>query len=54
MMKTPLYRDPIYDGAADPVVIWNREAKEWWKIYANRRAMAEESGCRVVKEYKRK
>ena len=27
-MKMPLYRDPIYDGAADPVVIWNREAKE--------------------------
>ena len=41
-MKTPLYRDPIYDGAADPVVIWNREAKEWWMIYTNRRATAED------------
>jgi len=20
----PLFRDPIYDGAADPTVIWNR------------------------------
>jgi hypothetical protein len=20
----PLYRDPVHDGAADPVVIWNR------------------------------
>ena len=19
----PLFRDPVYDGAADPVVIWN-------------------------------
>ncbi|WP_235549441.1 glycosyl hydrolase [Paenibacillus sp. Root444D2] len=42
MMKTPLYRDPIYDGAADPVVIWNREAKEWWMIYTNRRATVED------------
>ena len=41
-MKTPLYRDPIYDGAADPVVIWNREAKEWWMIYTNRRATVED------------
>lgn len=23
----PLYRDPIYDGAADPVVIWNKKEK---------------------------
>lgn len=40
-MKAPLFRDPIYDGAADPVVIWNREAQEWWIIYTNRRATAE-------------
>jgi sucrose-6-phosphate hydrolase SacC (GH32 family) len=40
--KAPLYRDPIYDGAADPVVIWNREAKEWWMLYTNRRATAED------------
>ena len=43
-MKSPLYRDPIYDGAADPVVIWNREAKEWWMIYTNRRATTEDRG----------
>ena len=41
-MKTPLYRDPIYDGAADPVVIWNREAKEWWIIYTKPRATVED------------
>ena len=23
----PLYRDPIYDGAADPVIIYNRPKK---------------------------
>jgi hypothetical protein len=40
-MKSPLFRDPIYDGAADPVVIWNRQTKEWWMIYTNRRATVE-------------
>ncbi|CAM3231370.1 glycosyl hydrolase [Paenibacillus lupini] len=40
-MKAPLFRDPIFDGAADPVVVWNREAQEWWMIYTNRRATAE-------------
>jgi len=34
----PLFRDPIYDGAADPVVIWNRQEKAWWMLYTNRRA----------------
>jgi hypothetical protein len=23
----PLFRDPVTDGAADPVLIWNREEK---------------------------
>ena len=34
----PLYRDPVYDGAADPVVIWNPKVKKWWMFYTNRRA----------------
>lgn len=34
----PLYTDPVHDGAADPVVIWNRHKKEWWMFYTNRRA----------------
>jgi|GEM_PF-327545 len=34
----PLFRDPVYDGAADPVVIWNRAAKKWFMFYTNRRA----------------
>ena len=42
--KAPLFRDPIYDGAADPVVIWNREKEEWWLFYTNRRAFAPNTG----------
>src|ERR1700759_3726688 len=34
----PLFRDPIYDGAADPVVVYNREKKQWWMFYTQRRA----------------
>jgi hypothetical protein len=34
----PLFRDPVYDGAADPVVFWNRFEKEWWMFYTQRRA----------------
>jgi len=37
----PLYADPIYDGAADPVVVWNRKAKRWYMLYTNRRATAQ-------------
>jgi len=40
-MKAPLFRDPIFDGAADPVVVWNHMQQEWWMIYTNRRATAE-------------
>lgn len=34
----PLFRDPVYDGPADPVVIWNRKEKSWWMLYTQRRA----------------
>ncbi|PVD49874.1 glycosyl hydrolase [Terrimonas sp.] len=37
----PLYRDPVYDGPADPVLIWNREEKNWWMLYTQRRANME-------------
>jgi hypothetical protein len=33
-----LYRDPVHDGAADPVVVWNRARGAWWMFYTNRRA----------------
>jgi hypothetical protein len=34
----PLYDDPIYHGAADPVIIYNKQKKKWWMFYTNRRA----------------
>jgi hypothetical protein len=34
----PLFRDPVNDGAADPTLIWNRDRREWWMFYTNRRA----------------
>ncbi len=34
----PLFRDPIHDGAADPVLVWNRAEKKWFMLYTNRRA----------------
>ncbi|MFA9556786.1 glycosyl hydrolase [Evansella sp. AB-rgal1] len=38
--NSPLFRDPIHDGAADPTIIWNHEEKLWWMVYTNRRADA--------------
>lgn len=37
----PLFRDPVFDGAADPVVIWNKKEQKWFMFYTNRRAKAE-------------
>lgn len=34
----PLFRDPVYDGAADPTVIWNIQQKKWVMFYTNRRS----------------
>jgi hypothetical protein len=34
----PLYRDPVYDGAADPVLVWNPQRDAWWMFYTQRRA----------------
>src|ERR1700752_1450616 len=34
----PVYADPIHDGAADRVIIWNKKANRWWMFYTNRRA----------------
>jgi len=39
----PLYRDPVYDGAADPVLCWHPEEKKWLMFYTNRRANAAEA-----------
>lgn len=42
LVPKPLYRDPVYDGAADPVVIWNKTEKKWFMFYTNRRANVKE------------
>lgn len=34
----PLYRDPIYDGPTDPIVIYNREEECFWMLYTRRRS----------------
>ncbi len=36
----PLYRDPVFDGAADPSLVWNDRERAWWVFYTNRRANA--------------
>ncbi|MBT31590.1 MAG: glycosyl hydrolase [Thalassobius sp.] len=38
----PLFRDPVYDGAADPTIIWNRKENRWFMFYTNRRANEEQ------------
>ena len=38
---TPLFRDPVFDGASDPTVFWNYEEQNWWMIYTQRRANIE-------------
>ena len=42
--STPLFNDPIYDGAANPVIIWNRQEKSWWMLYTTRSSNLETWG----------
>jgi hypothetical protein len=44
----PLFRDPIYDGAADPMVTYNYEDKCWSIFYTNRRANVRTQGTNWV------
>lgn len=44
----PLYRDPIFGGPTDPVVVWNREKRQWWMFYTARRASAPAQGVSWV------
>jgi sucrose-6-phosphate hydrolase SacC (GH32 family) len=39
----PLYHDPVYDGAADPVVVWDIDKAKWMMLYTNRRATLNDS-----------
>lgn len=47
-LPKPIYDDPIYHGAADPVVIYNKSKKKWWMLYTNRRASIEDSTVQWV------
>jgi hypothetical protein len=44
----PLFDDPVYHGAADPVIIYNKAKKKWWMLYTNRRASIEDSTVQWV------
>lgn len=44
----PLYDDPVYHGAADPVIIYNKQEKKWWMLYTNRRASIVDSTVKWV------
>ncbi|HLG38606.1 MAG TPA: family 43 glycosylhydrolase [Chitinophagaceae bacterium] len=44
----PLYDDPVYHGAADPVIIYNKQKKIWWMLYTNRRASINDSTVQWV------
>jgi hypothetical protein len=44
IIPAPLFRDPIYDGAADPTIAWNRGERSWWILYTNRRATVDGPG----------
>lgn len=34
--QAPLFIDPIYAGAADPVVFWHHQERQWWMVYTQR------------------
>ena len=44
----PLFDDPVYHGAADPVIIYNKQVKKWWMLYTNRRASIQDSTVQWV------
>lgn len=46
-MSAPIYRDPVADGAADPVVVRHEGTGEWWMFYTNRQPH-EEGGKRWI------
>lgn len=42
--KAPLFRDPVFDGASDPTVIWNSEEKCYYMFYTQRRSTSVQVG----------
>lgn len=43
-LSAPLYRDPIHDGATDPVLVQQQGDGTWWLFYTQRRADASGAG----------
>lgn len=39
-VRTPLYADPLYNGAADPMIIKNEQNGKFYMFYTQRRASA--------------
>ena len=31
----PVYDDPVYHGAADPVIVYNKAVKKWWMFFVD-------------------
>lgn len=46
--QAPLFRDPIFNGAADPTLIWNHKEEQWWMVYTQRRATSPGPGVTGV------
>ena len=46
--ESPLFSDPIYNGAADPVIIWNKFERQWWIVYTQRMPSAPGPGVTNV------
>ena len=44
IVPAPLYKDPIFDGAADPMVIRKDENGKYDMVYTQRRAMQQVEG----------
>ena len=47
-MGAPIYRDELWQGASDPVVIEHEDTGEWWMFYTQRRALLEAPGVEWV------
>ena len=44
----PVYDDPVFHGAADPVIVYNKKKQRWWMFYTNRRASIQDTTVQWV------
>lgn len=47
-VPAPLFRDPIYDGPTDPVVIWNHLEQCYYMLYTQRRSTSVQIGVASI------